>query len=148
MSLATTEALVATVLSSVSGVGNVRDRMLTLTDREEAEAVLIAAGIVNLWEYEVDTEQVLDGADGLYRDEVLVKIRVHYQHDDANDSRGDLRDLLQAVQRALVDVDNGFVQIKAPGVQLVQRPTLVKTATGHSAYQAELQFRLWNFQNT
>lgn len=151
MTVATTEATIATLLGNVSGVGEVHDRIRSATDRDLAEDYFIddGTGEINCWEYQVDTETHHDGASGLIRTECVIEIVAHYAHDDANDSRGDFRDLLRTVSRALLATDGtGLISIKEPGVQLLEPPTLVKIRTGHSAYRARLGLRLWDDELT
>lgn len=149
MTVATTESTIAAVLESVAGVGVVYDRIRTDTDRELAENYLTDdMNRINAWEFEADTETTHDGAGGLVRTEVVCEIVAHYRHDDENDSRGALRDLLRSVARALMDTSSGLVSIKPPGVVTLERPTLVKTRTGHSAFRARLGFRTWDDELT
>lgn len=149
MTLATTETRIADVLASVMGMGKVYDRIRTEIDRGLAEEHITFSGDVNVWEFSLDTETLHDDAGGLYRDEGIVSIVAHYKHDDENNSRGVFRDLIQAVSNALMNVGSGFPQIKEPGVVLLERPTEpIKMRTGHSAYRARLEFRLWNLSNT
>jgi len=149
MTVATSEDLLRSILEGIPEVGIVHDRIRSRNERADAEFDIMADDLINVWEFQVDTETLHDGASGLNRAEGVVTILAHYFHSDSSNSRGEFRDVLKSVADALVIPETGFAAMKSPGVTLTERPTRpMHLRTGHSAYRAQLDFRTWDLTST
>lgn len=149
MSLSTSRSRLASVVSGVTGVGNVRVRFAFDIDRADAEAALISGGKVNSWEFAMQPRAVHGGASGLNRIAVRVRGEVLYQHVESSDSFNAFVDLLAAVMAALIEPTTGFPQVGEAGVVLLELTEApVKTRAGHSCYRARIEFDLDNVDNT
>lgn len=149
MSLSTTRSRLTTVVSGVTGVGNVRARFATDIDRSDAETAIVASGKVNSWEFALQPRAVHAGASGLNRVALRVRGEALYQHAEGSDSFNAFVDLLASVMAALIEPTTGFPQVGEGGVQLVElTETPVKTRTGHSCYRARIEFDLTDVDNT
>lgn len=148
MTLATTRARILTILEG-AGCKNVHSRVRNQLERADAEESLIADGQVQAWEVSDKPEAMIEGCDGYYTTELEVEILAHWRANDAEDSRGEFVTQIVAAQAALLHRTDGFVQVKEPGVVLVElTETPIRLRTGQSAYRARLRFRLWNTSNT
>lgn len=149
MSLSSTLTRLSTVVDGVSGVGNVRVYFGTPSVRADAEALLVAGGKVNSWEFAIKPSAVHGGASGMNRIVASVSGEALYEHKEGSDSFNTFVALLEAVLAALIAPVTGFPQVTEAGVRLVElQPTPTVTRAGHSCYRARIEFDLSDVDNT
>lgn len=143
------------VVAGTTGVENVKEAPLTITDRAAAEAARnVSTGeAVQSWELIAMPVDKHHGCDGFLETEAVFEYVAHWKHaEDEGAGVPSLRAFrakLQAVNARLLDPAVGFPQIKDAAIVPVETPERpVKLPTGQSAWRARYRFELWDTSST